>query len=133
LRSRSCQENFESATPANLPSLHARHAARLMLGFLFGSSASADDRKTIERKCGARSTAVKQCLLANPNGPAWACDAFAQDLDLCRGRVVCADAARAFDRCAHSVVNHKGVKADTPDCGGALKKLRACLRRKRVA
>ena len=49
-----------------------------------------------------------------------------------QGRVVCPDAAAAFSRCTHLVVNHTGKKADLPDCGPALKKLRACLRSKRA-
>ena len=59
-----------------------------------------------------------------------ACDAFGQDLDLCKGRVVCPDAAAAFSRCTHLVINHTGTKAETPDCSRALRKLRRCLKGK---
>ena len=38
---------------------------------------------------------------------------------------------RRVRRGTHLVVNHTGKKADLPDCGPALKKLRACLRSKR--
>jgi hypothetical protein len=141
-----------------------------MLGLLFGRRASTEERATVRRRCATRDSAVKQCLAAND---ATACDAFGQDLDLCKvrletrdrsfpipslldallpgrrlassvahllpsrfyraqGRVVCPDAAAAFSRCTHLVVNHTGKKADLPDCGPALKKLRACLRSKRA-
>ena len=49
-----------------------------------------------------------------------------------QGRVVCPDAAAEFSRCAHLVINHTGKEADTPDCSKQLRKMRACLRRKRV-
>ena len=49
-----------------------------------------------------------------------------------QGRVVCPDAAAEFSRCAHLVVNHTGKQADVPDCSRQLRKMRACLRRKRV-
>jgi hypothetical protein len=141
-----------------------------MLGLLFGRRASTEERATVRRRCATRDSAVKQCLAAND---ATACDAFGQDLDLCKvrletrdrsfpipslldallpgrrlassvahllpsrfsraqGRVVCPDAAAEFSRCTHLVINHTGTKATTPDCGAALRKLRACLRTKRV-
>ena len=149
-----------------------------MLGLLFGRRASTEERATVRRRCATRETAVKQCLAAND---ATACDAFGQDLDLCKvrlethdrsssrsappralfpaaraprarrsssrvvrrsrppprfsraqGRVVCPDAAAEFSRCTHLVINHTGTRATTPDCGAALRKLRACLRTKRV-
>ena len=53
---------------------------------------------------------------------------FGQDLDLCKGRVVCPDAAAAFSRCTHLVINHTGIKAETPDCSRALRELRRCLK-----
>jgi hypothetical protein len=49
-----------------------------------------------------------------------------------QGRVACPDAAAEFSRCAHLVVNHTGKQADIPDCSKQLRKMRACLRRKRV-
>jgi hypothetical protein len=54
-----------------------------MLGFLFGSSASESEKTSINKKCGSRVTAVKQCLRANS---ADACGNFQQDLDLCKVR-----------------------------------------------
>jgi hypothetical protein len=86
-----------------------------MLGYLLGRRATKEQRVSSERKCATRTSAVKQCLAANP-GDARACDAFGQDLDLCKGRVVCPDAAAAFSRCTHLVINHTGIKAETPDC-----------------
>ena len=68
-----------------------------MLGYLLGRRATKEQRVSVERKCATRTSAVKQCLAANP-GDARACDAFGQDLDLCKGRVVCPDAAAAFER-----------------------------------
>ena len=98
-----------------------------MLGYLLGRRATKEQRASVEKKCATRTSAVKQCLAANP-GDARACDAFGQDLDLCKGRVVCPDAAAAFSRCTHLVINHTGIKAETPDCSRALQKLRRCLK-----
>ena len=58
--------------------------ARPMLGLLFGRRASTEERATVRRRCATRETAVKQCLAAND---ATACDAFGQDLDLCKVRL----------------------------------------------
>ena len=99
----------------------------VMLGYLLGRRATKEQRVSVERKCATRTSAVKQCLAANP-GDARACDAFGQDLDLCKGRVVCPDAAAAFSRCTHLVINHTGIKAETPDCSRALRELRRCLK-----
>ena len=55
-----------------------------MLGLLFGRRASTEERATVRRRCATRETAVKQCLAAND---ATACDAFGQDLDLCKVRL----------------------------------------------
>ena len=103
----------------------------VMLGYLLGLRATKEERVSVGKKCSTRVSAVKQCLSANPKNKD-ACDAFSQDLDLCKGRVVCVDAAAEFSRCTHLVINHTGVKADTPDCGKALRKLRKCLKTKRV-
>ena len=99
----------------------------MMLGYLLGRRTTKEQRVSLERKCATRTSAVKQCLAANP-GDARACDAFGQDLDLCKGRVVCPDAAAAFSRCTHLVINHTGTQAETPDCSRALRKLRRCLK-----
>ena len=98
-----------------------------MLGYLLGRRATKEQHVSVERKCATRTSAVKQCLAANP-GETRACDAFGQDLDLCKGRVVCPDAAAAFSRCTHLVINHTGIKAETPDCSRALRELRRCLK-----
>lgn len=46
--------------------------------------------------------------------------------------MVCPEAAAAFSRCTHLVVNHTGTVADTPDCTKALSAMRKCLKSKRV-
>jgi hypothetical protein len=102
-----------------------------MLEYLLGRRATKEQRVSVAKKCATRTSAVKQCLAANPSDT-FACDAFGQDLDLCKGRVVCPDAAAAFSRCAHLVINHTGIKAATPDCAGVLRELRRCLKGKGV-
>ena len=54
-----------------------------MLGLLFGRRATEEERASLRRKCATRETAVAQCLAAND---AASCDAFGQDLDLCKVR-----------------------------------------------
>ena len=102
-----------------------------MLEYLFGRRATKEQVVSVNKRCATRVSAVKQCFSANA-GDKSACDAFGQDRDLCKGRVVCQDAAAAFSRCTHLVINHTGIKAETPDCGGALRELRKCLKTKRV-
>mmetsp|Transcript_3379 Transcript_3379/g.13436 ORF Transcript_3379/g.13436 Transcript_3379/m.13436 type:complete len:101 (-) Transcript_3379:256-558(-) len=100
-----------------------------MFGWLLGGRATNEERRTAAIRCATRDSALKQCVVANSKET---CDRLAQDLDLCKGRVACPDAAAEFSRCAHLVVNHTGKQADIPDCSKQLRKMRACLRRKRV-
>ena len=60
---------------------------RPMFGLFGGGKKSEQQQEAeikIHRRCGARETAVKVCVQANSPNSATACDAFRQDLDLCK-------------------------------------------------
>mmetsp|Transcript_38398 Transcript_38398/g.61577 ORF Transcript_38398/g.61577 Transcript_38398/m.61577 type:complete len:105 (+) Transcript_38398:93-407(+) len=100
-----------------------------MLGFFSGSGASESELSSIRKKCSTRESAVKVCLQANSRE---ACDAFQQDLDLCKGHVVCPELAKEFSHCAYRVVNYSGPSASTPDCTAPLAAMRKSLKKKKV-
>jgi hypothetical protein len=61
--------------------LEPRHTQMLGFGFLFGGKPNEIEAKKISAKCGARVSAVRVCLQLNSGT---ACEAFRQDLDLCK-------------------------------------------------
>ena len=57
----------------------------LMLGWLLGGRATKEERRTAAIRCATRDSALKQCVVANSKET---CDRLAQDLDLCKVRLV---------------------------------------------
>ena len=58
---------------------------RSMLGWLLGGRATKEERRTAAIRCATRDSALKQCVVANSKET---CDRLAQDLDLCKVRLV---------------------------------------------
>eukprot|EP00873_Tetraselmis_striata_P037908 jgi/Tetstr1/458172/TSEL_044663.t1 len=120
------------AQAGDSPSL-GRPAAgsRYPMGWLWGSSLSAEEKASLRRRCASAVAAHRNCVAANGAAAAEACRNLEVSVLDCKATVVCPEAAAEHGRCLHSLVE-TGKYQGKRDCDAAIAAMRKCLRRKGV-
>ncbi|WPT11129.1 LOW QUALITY PROTEIN: hypothetical protein PSENEW3n2_00002300 [Picochlorum sp. SENEW3] len=101
------------------------------LGAWRAPAVSEEEAGRMQRKCGRTFSALVSCRRANGGDKDNKNCKNLQDR-YCLASVVCCEEAATYDSCVRRVVNSKGKEAFSA-CDGAMRKIEACLKRKRVS
>ena len=96
---------------------------------LFSSSRTKRDQEKINAQCGTRKSALSACVLGNTKE---ACEKLAEDLALCKARVVerCQSKAETFEEmCVRLVVVREQSNEEKRKCAKAVKQMQKCVKR----
>ena len=96
---------------------------------LFSSSRTKRDQEKINAQCGTRKSALSACVLGNTKEE---CEKLAEDLALCKARVVerCQSKAETFEEmCVRLVVVREQSNEEKRKCAKAVKQMQKCVKR----
>lgn len=84
------------------------------MGWLWGSSLSAEEKASLRRRCASAVAAHRNCVAANGAAAAEACRNLEVSVLDCKATVVCPEAAAEHGRCLHSLVETGKYQASRP-------------------